>query len=196
GDGDARDETPRAVRPSVRVPVDCLESLGDLVGEFVVARSRLERHLAQLNRVEDLLIGNTTRMTRVVQNFELQHEYMPLGMPSTTSGRTSENASITELFAEAEFDRYSDFNVLARSVREISADLTEIRTQLTRALRELETDTSDSQRLVGNLKTDVTRARMVPVGRLFARFPRQVRETARAAGKAVSLQVSGTSIEI
>jgi chemosensory pili system protein ChpA (sensor histidine kinase/response regulator) len=37
---------------------------------------------------------------------------------------------------------------------------------------------------------------MVPVGKLFARFARQVREAAKAAGKAVILEVSGESVEV
>jgi chemosensory pili system protein ChpA (sensor histidine kinase/response regulator) len=195
-----RDAGPRVVRPSVRVPVECLDSLVDLVGEFVVARSRLERHLELLSRVDELLAGSAARMTRVVQNFEVRHEYSPVSelapSPSQASADAGASGSIAELFEELEFDRYSDFNVLARSVREISADLSEIRAQLGRALQDVEGDTTGGQRLVQSLRTEVTRARMVPVGRLFARFPRQVREASRAAGKAVTLTVSGTAVEI
>jgi chemosensory pili system protein ChpA (sensor histidine kinase/response regulator) len=194
------DDSARTVRPTVRVPVDCLDSLANLVGEFVVAKSRLERHLKDMTRVEDLLSASTARMTRLVQTFELEHEYMPVGAPAPALSRGAaereDHRSITELFEELEFDRYSDLNVLARSVREISADLSEIRAQLGSALREIEQDTSGSLRLVQGLRGEVTRARMVPVGRLFARFPRQVRQASRAAGKAVALNVSGTSVEI
>ncbi|MGH7279312.1 MAG: hybrid sensor histidine kinase/response regulator, partial [Candidatus Rokuibacteriota bacterium] len=48
----------------------------------------------------------------------------------------------------------------------------------------------------GDLRAQVTRARMVPIGRLFARFARQVREAARTEGKAVALAVSGESAEV
>ena len=191
---------PRAVRSTVRVPVECLDSLADLVGEFVVARSRLDRHLERLHRVDELLSGSAARMTRVVQNFELEHEYALLGgvrpSPPSAGSNGRASSSITALFEELEFDRYSDFNVLARSVREISADLSEIRAQLARALHDVEQDTSGGQRLVTSLRSEVTRARMVPIGRLFARFPRQVREGSRAAGKTVTLTVSGTAVEI
>ncbi len=181
---------PRAIRSTVRVSVECLDSLADLVGEFVGARSRLDRHLERLNRLDELLSGSAARMTRVVHNFELEHEYAPIG------GVRPSPSSITELFEELEFDRYSDVNVLARSVREISADLSEIRAQLAGALHDVEQDTSGSQRLVTSLRSEVTRARMVPIGRLFARFPRQVREGSRAAGKTVTLTVSGAAVEI
>jgi chemosensory pili system protein ChpA (sensor histidine kinase/response regulator) len=198
--GSRRDEAPRTIRPSVRVSVACLDALVDLVGEFVAARSRLERHVEQLGRVDDLLCASAARMTRVVQNFELKHEYSPVSGPGPAGfaggSDPADGDSIAKLFEELEFDRYSDFNVLARSVREISADMCEIRAQLAGVLHDVQEDTAGSQRLVGSLRNEVTRARMVPIGRLFARFPRQVRDASRAAGKAVTLKVSGTAVEV
>src|SRR5204863_7380011 len=52
------------------------------------------------------------------------------------------------------------------------------------------------QRLTGDLRRQITRARMVPVGRLFTRVSRQVRQAARLAGKAVTLEVSGETVEM
>src|SRR5262249_35425419 len=123
-----------------------------------------------------------------------RHEYTPVGVgaPSTLP----DGVSVPEMFADLEFDRYSDFNVLARSVREISADLSEIRAQLASVLREVQDNASGGQRLVRSLRAEVTRARMIPVGRLFARFPRQVRDVSRATGKTVILKVSGTAVEV
>src|SRR5207244_1139115 len=97
---------------------------------------------------------------------------------------------------ELEFDRYSDFDVLVRSVREIGEDVSEIRAQLRRALGDVQQHASTGQRLVQSLRAEVTRARMVPVDRLFERFPSQVREAARVAGKTVTLKMSGTGVEI
>jgi chemosensory pili system protein ChpA (sensor histidine kinase/response regulator) len=200
--GGHRPDASRAIQPSVRVPVESLDALHDLVGEFVVARSRLERQLAQLGRVDELLSASAARMTRVVENFELNHEDSPVEAP-TPSGRRARpgadnggSGSITELFEELEFDRYSDFDVLVRSVREIGEDVSEIRAQLRRALGDVQQHASTGQRLVQSLRAEVTRARMVPVGRLFERFPSQVREAARVAGKAVTLKMSGTGVEI
>ena len=195
----AREES-RVTRVTVRVPVACLDALVDLVGEFVVARSRLERHLDQLGRLDALLGTSASRLSRAIQSFEVVHEYAPLGAPARTpgngAGESAAGASIAELFAELEFDRYTDINVFARSVREISADLSEIRGQLAAALDGVQDDIFVGQRLVTNLRTEVTRARLVPVARLFSRLPRQVRETARAVGKTVALQVTGTTVEV
>lgn len=51
-------------------------------------------------------------------------------------------------------------------------------------------------RLVGELQREVLQSRMVPVWQVFDRFPRVVRDTARALGKEVELVVEGKEIEL
>ncbi|MGH7340341.1 MAG: chemotaxis protein CheA, partial [Candidatus Rokuibacteriota bacterium] len=101
-----------------------------------------------------------------------------------------------EFFDELEFDRYDDFNLLARRVGEISSDLTEIQHELTGLVRVVREDAGGVQRLSGELRGQITRARMVPVGRLFAPFVRMVRDGSRAAGKSVVLEVRGETVEM
>lgn len=51
-------------------------------------------------------------------------------------------------------------------------------------------------RLVGDLHAGVTDLRLVDLGRLFSRFPRQVREMAEALGKAVDLTTAGDGLKL
>src|SRR5690242_7503072 len=48
--------------PSIRVPVERLDTLMNLVGELMIARSRLDQRLAQLDRVSELLLASRTRL--------------------------------------------------------------------------------------------------------------------------------------
>jgi two-component system chemotaxis sensor kinase CheA len=50
--------------------------------------------------------------------------------------------------------------------------------------------------LVGELQREITASRMVPVGQVFDRFPRMVRDTARTLGKDVRFEVDGREIEL
>ncbi|HEV8307635.1 MAG TPA: Hpt domain-containing protein [Methylomirabilota bacterium] len=187
----------------IRVNLDRLDALMNLVGELVIARSRLDRRLTQLDRVGELLLFSRTRMAKAVRDFEARHQASPAPLrPLDGAGAPAPSLpaagaeSIAQLFAELEFDRYSDFDILARSVAELSADLSEVQNELAGLIRSIWEDTAQIQRLTGGLRTEITRARMVPVGKLFARFARQVREAAKAAGKAVVLEVSGESVEV
>ena len=176
------------IRPSIRVHLDRLDALMNLVGELVIARSRLERRLSQFERVNELLVFSQSRMTAVVRDFERKYLDPRIDEVRVAGGPVG--------FDELEFDRYDDFNILARSVGEISSDVSEIQAQLAAVVRTVRDDTGQVQRLTGDLRRQITRARMVPVGRLFTRVSRQVRQAARLAGKAVTLEVSGETVEM
>ena len=188
--------------PSIRVPVERLDTLMNLVGELMIARSRLDRRLAQLDQVSELLLASRTRLGQVGRDFEFRRQAPTLPLREADGGRGAERGDvgemrdISELFAELEFDRYDDINILARSVSEMSADVAEVQSQHATLLRSIREDTVQIQRLTAALRKEITRARMVPIGRLFARVAQQVRETARATGKVVALTVRGESAEV
>jgi chemosensory pili system protein ChpA (sensor histidine kinase/response regulator) len=196
------------IRPSIRVNLDRLDALMNLVGELVIARSRLERRLSQFEHVNELLLFSQSRMTTVVRDFERKYldpridEIGVAGGPPGREPHRAEAAPAASLplhihgFDELEFDRYDDFNILARSIGEISSDVSEIEGQLAAVVRGVRDDTAQVQRLTGDLRRQITRARMVPVGRLFTRVSRQVREAARAAGKTVTLELGGETVEM
>jgi chemosensory pili system protein ChpA (sensor histidine kinase/response regulator) len=165
-------------------------------------RSRLDRRLAQLDQVSELLLASRTRLGRVGRDFEFRRQAPTLSLSEAGVERGAERddagdmRDISELFAELEFDRYDDINILARSVSEMSADVAEVQSQHATLLRGVREDTVQTQRLTAALRKEITRARMVPIGRLFTRVAQQVREAARATGKVVTLTVSGESAEV
>src|SRR6266536_455463 len=187
-----RDRESREARPSIRVGLDRLDSLMNLVGELVIARSRLDQRFAQIERVNELLAFSRSRMTQAVRDFEEKHRHTQLS-PALSETTADPGADV---FAELEFDRYDDFNLFARSVDEISADVSEIQAQLAGFIRSVGEDTAQLHRLTGSLRGEVTRARMVPIGRLFARFHQPVREAGRAGGKGLDLRLAGESVEV
>ncbi|MCE9603172.1 MAG: chemotaxis protein CheA [Gemmatimonadetes bacterium] len=69
---------------------------------------------------------------------------------------------------------------------------------LTRALAlpALQEAMSDATRLISDLQTEIMTSRLVPVGQVFDRFPRLVRDIARQLGKDVLLQIEGKEIEL
>ena len=191
-------EAARRVRPSIRVSLDRLDTLMNLVGELVITRSRLDRHLTQLEQAGELLSFTQSRMTQTVAEFESKYANRPLpaAEPGPPTRESISRVPLGDVFDELEFDRYDDFNLLARRVGEISSDVTEIQSQLSGLVRVVREDAGGVQRLSGELRSQITRARMVPVGRLFAPFVRMVREASRAAGKAVSLEIRGETVEM
>ncbi|MDQ3950187.1 MAG: chemotaxis protein CheA, partial [Gemmatimonadota bacterium] len=61
------------------------------------------------------------------------------------------------------------------------------------ALAEVVTQAS---RLIGDLRDEIMTSRMVPVWQVFDRFPRMVRDSARAVGKQIDFAIEGKNIEL
>ncbi|HMC29891.1 MAG TPA: hybrid sensor histidine kinase/response regulator, partial [Candidatus Angelobacter sp.] len=99
-------------------------------------------------------------------------------------------------FSELEMDRYDDFNILSRSLTEISADITEVLTQLDGFVRRVDGDIDEFTKLAHRLQDEITQARMVPIGNLYTRLSRTVRDAAKAANKRVELTLAGAETEL
>ena len=93
-------------------------------------------------------------------------------------------------------DRYDDFNILSRSLTEISADITEVLTQLDGFVRRVDGDIDEFTKLAHRLQDEITQARMVPIGNLYTRLSRTVRDAAKAVNKKVELTLAGAETEL
>jgi chemosensory pili system protein ChpA (sensor histidine kinase/response regulator) len=191
--------TPRG-RQTIRVALERLDSLMDLVGELVVARGVLERRLGDLDRLGDALFSSRARLGQAVTDFERRH--LDARLPTRrdagddTEARPAGSRSVSELFAELEFDRYDDFTLLARSVAEIASDIAEVQAEITGLGRAVREDLGLVHRLTGEVRAGLGRARLVPIGTLYTRFVRQGQQAARTAGKSVRIETSGESVEL
>ena len=187
-------------RQTIRVGLERLDALMDLIGEVVVARSRLDRRAGDLDRIATALLTSRSRMVRAVGDFERRHlESRLAGTPPPPAEETAAagaGLSVAEIFAELEFDRDDDVSLLARSVGEISSDVAEAHSELTSLARALRDELGHVQRLAGALRGEIGRARLIPIGTLFTRFVRQGQEAARTAGKMVRIETSGDGVEL
>jgi chemosensory pili system protein ChpA (sensor histidine kinase/response regulator) len=190
---------PRVGRQTIRVALDRLDALMDLVGELVIARSALERRLGEIDRLGEILFASRARLGQAVADVERRS--LEARLPSRRSRGAAEDErarprSVAELFAELEFDRYDDLTLFARSVSEIASDIAEVHTELASLGRSVREDVSLVHRLTGEVRAGLGRARLVPIGSLYTRFVRQGQEAAKAAGKTVRIETSGESVEL
>lgn len=193
------DEKENAV---IRVSRDRLERLLNLVGELVISRGRLEQRLAALEQLSDQVLMFKGRMLEAVRTFEEKHAFtLPSATPSQGTVTSQGHPQLTDLpgltdFGALEFDRYDDFNILARRLAELSADVGESMAQLNGSIRKAREDMGLLQRLSLGMRDEIARARMVPIGTPFVRFQRAVREMAKLTGKQVALVTSGEHTEV
>jgi chemosensory pili system protein ChpA (sensor histidine kinase/response regulator) len=188
----------------IRVSRDRLERLMNLVGELVTSRGRLEQRLVTLEHLSQQVLACRTRMHDTVRTFEERHAFtIPTPSFGTSSSTGSgEGPSAFAMFpgledlGSLEFDKYDDFNILARRIAEVSADVSEAMNQLNTSIRKARDDMSQLQQLTTGMRDEIARARMVPVGTPFTRFRRAIREISKASGKDVTLTISGANTEV
>src|SRR4029077_4085889 len=180
------------------------------VGELVINRTRMLGRLSELAKLVDILNFSKGRLSGKVSEFQDKHEFnrlnttlIPGSQPpqmDTFRSHFTATPSITSNdlleFSELEMDRYDDFNILSRSLTEISADVTEVLTQLEGFMGRVDSDIDEFTKLAHHLQDEITAARMVPIGNLYTRLSRTVRDAAKASGKPVDLSLQGADTEL
>ena len=183
-------------REVIRVSRDRLERLLNLVGELVIGRGRLDQRLQILEQLSQQVLAYKGRLVESVHSFEEKHTFtLPTASSDSATAQTQGFTGLSD-FGSLEFDRYDDFNILARRISEVTADISESMTQLSGSIRRSHDDMSHLAQLTLGIRDEIARARMVPIGTPFTRFHRATREMARATGKEVTLVTSGDHTEV
>ena len=190
---------------SVRLSLEWLDRMMNAVGELVINRTRMLGRLSELQKLVEVLQFSKARLTSKVSEFQEKHEFsrirptfVPGSQPpqmDTFRGHVAALAPITSTdlleFSDLEMDRYDDFNILSRSLTEISADVSEVLAQLEGFMGRVDADIDEFTKLAHQLQDEITAARMVPIGNLYTRLSRTLRDAAKAAGKPVDISLEG-----
>ncbi|HEY8714373.1 MAG TPA: response regulator, partial [Candidatus Acidoferrum sp.] len=200
---------PAATVKSVRIALERLDRMMNTVGELVINRTRMVGRVAELEKLVDTLSFSKERLQGKVSEFQEKYEYNKLSASNkagewnnttkTTQRLTSAAAGDTSFwsdFSELEMDRYDDFNILSRSMAEISNDVNEVLSQLQGFIGRVEGDIDEFTKLAHHLQDEFTAARMVPIGTLYSRLSRAVRDAAKSSDKYVDLDLAGSETEL
>jgi chemosensory pili system protein ChpA (sensor histidine kinase/response regulator) len=201
--------TAAAAAKSVRITLARLDRMMNAVGELVINRTRMVGRVAELEKLVDTLSFSKERLQGKVAEFQEKYEFNrisnsrassgpwnPTTTPQILSSAANGDTSFWSEFSELEMDRYDDFNILSRSMAEISADVNEVLSQLQGFIGRVEGDIDEFTKLAHHLQDEITAARMVPIGTLYSRLSRAVRDAANSTGKQVNLDLSGSETEL
>ena len=195
---------------SVRISLERLDRMMNAVGELVINRTRMLGRLAELGKLVEVLNFSKSRLSGKVSEFQEKHEFnrirtslVPGSQPPQMDTFRRPSAPLPSVgsndlfgFSELEMDRYDDFNILSRSLTEISADVSEVLAQLEGFMGRVDSDIDEFTKLAHHLQDEITAARMVPIGNLYTRLSRTVRDAAQATGKPVDLSLEGAETEL
>lgn len=191
GVGRRASDTADIEKQFIRVNIERLDNLMNLVGEMIVNRNRLARQVDFIKTLREELAFSQGRLLREIKKFEEKYEYtLNYGVPGPQVVEPSND------FMELEFDRYDDFNLLSRKLTEITNDTNEIMMELAGFFDSFELDTARIATITTNLQDEITMARMVEVDRLYQMFQRPVRDLSQDENKQVTMVVSGGETKI
>lgn len=182
---------------NIRVNLADLDELVNLEGELVVVRGSVEKlldkftqSLAELNTVKDTLRRKSQELE---VGFEAQSLY---GFGSGAAPQESGFGSAGELseFDPIELDRYSQLNLIIRSLNEISIDINAIYTEMTALGASLQGQVARQQLAMGVMQEKLMRIRMTPLSSISRMLHRTVRQTAAKLGKTVQLAITGDDV--
>src|SRR4029077_19915857 len=172
-----------AAAKSVRIALSRLDRMMNTVGELVINRTRMVGRVAELEKLVDTLSFSKERLQGKVGEFQEKYEFnrisnsraaqgpwTPAATPKMLTSAAAGESSFWSEFSELEMDRYDDFNILSRSMAEISADVNEVLSQLEGFIGRVEGDIDEFTKLAHHLQDEITSARMVPIGTLYSRL--------------------------
>jgi two-component system, chemotaxis family, sensor histidine kinase and response regulator PixL len=190
---------------SVRVDLDRVERMNNLVGELAISRNSLSLQNDQLQGSVHDLVERFERFQGLIgqlQDLSDQMLVTPVSRAASRSGLTMATGSATlgagatllTSFDALEMDRYS---VLHFQLQEIFEQVM----QLEESLSDIGLFAGQSNQTLGQqlqkltqLQNELMWARMLPLGNVLNRFPRTLRELANKYGKSVDLKISGASV--
>ncbi len=177
---------PTQERRTIRVDLEELNDLINLVGELVINRTQLELQAEGLQSETRQMVTQIGHLRH--SGGALRYEYDRLSMPQlqTTHGD----------FDALEFDHYSDFHLTAQSMLENSQDLNISAKKVEDVARELENGLGQLQLITQQLRNKVMQLRVVPFRRVIDHLPRAIRDLSQKHHKNVELSLLGRETKI
>ena len=167
---------------TVRVDIDRLDSLMNLAGELVINKARF---LQVTSGLEDLFRSSSA--DSLAADTQDRLDSLDRGVAALSEGLAGQNGVA---------DRWlSQVRALRENFRAIRGELDLIR-QGREHLNALSDALNQLGRVTDGVQKGVLNTRMVPIGPLFGRFRRVVRDLGVSSGKEIALQIGGEKTEL
>ena len=186
----------------LRVRLDDLDELLSIEGELVVARGAIEKMVGEVSQtlgdLENVKENLRRKSLELESGFEVQALYG--GKASTSKGVAPlmlvDDQGGQELaeFDPIELDRYSELNLIIRSLNEISVDVNSIHSSLQTLTHDIGGQVSKQQLTMRQMQDKLMRIRMTPLSSISRVLYGTVRSSAAKLGKNVDLSVVGEDV--
>lgn len=175
---------------SVRVGIEQLERLDHLAGELLINQNQ------QTNQDQQLRLVLQEITEQLQQHRQTMSELRNWSDRHWITQERSEVKPLLENFDPLEMDRYSEVQVLFQKAIDQTVRLENLTEAIASSSKQARRLRDCQQRLLTNVRDDLTTARMQPLGELFNRFPRVVHQLVTQYKKPAELILEGTEVLI
>jgi chemosensory pili system protein ChpA (sensor histidine kinase/response regulator) len=184
-----RSHAESGVRAMLRVRADIIDRLANEAGEVAIARARIEGELRALKANLLELTASVIRLRSQVREIEIQAE-------SQISSGLVPGAGGAEGFDPLEFDRYTRFQELTRSLAESVNDVSTVQQALLKNFDDADAALAVQGRLSRDVQQQLFAIRTVPFGSLAERLYRLLRATGKELDRRANLEIRGGQTEL
>ncbi len=186
---EAVQELETGARAQLRVRADIIDRLVNEAGEVAIARARVEGELRSLKSNLLELTNSVIRLRTQMREIEIQAE-------SQIQSQLTLRNDQTDDFDPLEFDRYTRFQELTRSLAEGINDVSTVQQALLKNLDDADAALLAQARMSREVQQRLFAIRTVPFGSLSERLYRILRTTARELDKRANLEINGSQVEL
>ncbi len=200
--GEARQVVVSETAKTIRINQQQLDTLINLSNELLVGVSGFDQNMGLFRNALDELELTTSRLKAIALELETKFEVKALDRLShhfshldNTIAQIKEGQSFAE-FDALELDRYTQLNLIIRSLNESAIDVAAIHANLGGIYSGIGGDINRQHRVIRELQVQMLRTRMSPMSSLTSRLSRTMRDVALRLGKRVRLVVEGERVEL
>jgi chemosensory pili system protein ChpA (sensor histidine kinase/response regulator) len=183
---------------TLRVEMTKIESIVNLANELTIALSAFDQDMEGLGNLIGEIDRARSRLKRTARDLELGYEVKAIqqlgAAPSLAAA--GDDASVFSDFDLLELDRYSELNLIIRSMSETAVDVSTISRQLSNIYDGFDAYLNRLRIVLSELNEKTMHMRMTPMSTMVNRLRRTVRETAAKLNKRVRLAIHGDHIEL
>jgi two-component system, chemotaxis family, sensor histidine kinase and response regulator PixL len=189
---------PAVPQLSIRVGLDRLERMNNLMGELAIERHGLELSAEQFTDTLAQLRAKCSNFQSIGDRLQQIADTLAIATsPSSLAGNpiTSSLASAAiPQFDALELDRYSEVHHIAQATIEQLAQIEEQIEDLSLFVTQSHHQIDRQKQLLSHLRDDLMWARMLPLGEILNRFPRTLHDLSVEFNKPADLKITGAGV--
>ncbi len=191
---------------TVRVNLDSLEKLNDLVGELLINQNKNILKDEQIGQFVQQLLDKISyseqvvnELIEVVDEVVLSPQQLQLiqDLPAKLNNITkTQRQDYKSVLSDTVLSREARLNQLLELTADNNSELVNIAEKIKNHSKQTQRDTQKQQRMLLNMRDELIETRMSPIGRLFNRFPRMLKQLSVTHDKNAELNITGSHILI